>query len=319
MPESDTRPSAGMVMIARLDHLRQHPSVFRSLTGLPLGVFDDLVADVLPTLADADFARRDRPERDRAVGAGHPFGLDPADQLLLAVVWLRVYPTHAVLGYLFGVSESATRRTLDRVVPILAQAGKDTMRMPDPGKHARRKLPALLKDTPGLAVLVDTFEQPTHRPKRRQRAYYSGKKKRHTLKAQVGVDEETGRVVHVPPSVPGPTADLKLLKRSRLLGCLPKGVGVIGDKASIGAADLRRGVECATPRRKPRGQPRPPADRRYNRAVSRRRIGVEHTIRRLRVFQALTQVNRHGRKRHEHRVRAVAGLVNRMIDARTVA
>jgi hypothetical protein len=58
---------------------------------------------------------------------------------------------------------------------------------------------------------------------------------------------------------------------------------------------------------------------RYNRAVSRRRIVVEHTIRRLRVFQALTQVNRHGRKRHEVRVRAVAGLVNRMIDARRAA
>lgn len=303
-------------MIARLDRLRQHSSVFRSLTGLSIRVFDDLAADVLPTLDTAEFARRDRPDRDRAVGAGHPFALGPADQLLLTVVWLRVYPTHAVLAYLFGVSESAARRTLGRVLPVLAAAGKDTMRMPDPGKHARRNLPAVLKETPGLAVLVDSFEQPTHRPKRRQRAYYSGKKKRHTLKSQLAVDEETGRVVHVPPSVPGPTADLNLLKRSRLLGCLPKGVGVIGDKAYIGAGDLRPGVVCATPRRKPRKKPHPPEDRRYNRAVSRRRIGVEHTIRRLRVFQALTQVNRHGRKKHEHRVRAVAGLVNRLIDAR---
>jgi hypothetical protein len=303
-------------MIARLERLRQHPAVFRSLTGLSVGVFDDLAADVLPALDDAGFARRDRPDRDRAVGAGHPFALGPADRLLLAVVWLRVYPTHAVLGYLFGVSESAARRTPGWVLPVLAAAGKDTMRMPDPGKHARRNLPALLTDTPALAVPVDTFEQPTHRPKRRQRAYYSGKKKRHTLKAQVGVDEETGRVVHVPPSAPGPTADLNLLRRSRLLGCLPKGVGVIGDKAYIGAADLRPGVACVTPRRKPRKKPHPPENRRYNRAVSRRRIGVEHTIRRLRVFQALTQVNRHGRTKHEHRVRAVAGLVNRLIDAR---
>ena len=303
-------------MIARLNRLRQHPSVFRSLTGLSIRLFDDLAADVLPALGDAEFARRDRPDRERVVGAGHPFALGPADQLLLAVVWLRVYPTHAVLAYLFGVSESAARRTLGRVLPVLAAAGKDTMRMPDPGKHARRDLPALLTDTPTLAVLVDTFEQPTHRPKRRQRAYDSGKKKRHTLKAQVGVDEETGRVVRVPPSVPGPTADRNLLKRSRLLGCLPKGVGLIGDKAYIGATGIRPGVVCATPRRKPRKKPSPPEDRRYNRAVSRRRIGVEHTIRRLRVFQALTQVNRHGRKKHEHRVRAVAGLVNRLIDAR---
>jgi hypothetical protein len=107
-----------------------------------------------------------------------------------------------VLAYLFGVSETAARRTLGRVLPVLA-AGRDTMRTPDPGKHARRNLPALLRDAPGRAVLVDTFEQPTHRPKRRQRAYYSGKKKRHTLKSQLGVDEESGRVVHVPPSAPG--------------------------------------------------------------------------------------------------------------------
>ena len=303
-------------MIARLDRLRQHPSVFRSLTGLSVGVFDDLAADVLPAADEAEFARQSRPDRDRAVGAGHPSGLGPADQVLLAVVWLRIYPTHAVLGYLFGVSETAARRTLGRVLPVLAKAGKDTMRMPDPGKHARRNLPALLKDTPGLAVLVDTFEQPTHRPKRRQRAYYSGKKRRHTVKSQLGVDEESGRVVHVPPSAPGPTADLKLLAKSRLLGCLPKGVGLVGDTAYLGAAKVRPGVACATPRRKPRGKPRPPADRRYNRAVSRRRVVVEHTIRRVRVFQALTQVNRHGRKKHEQRVRAVAGLVNRMIDAR---
>jgi hypothetical protein len=306
-------------MIARLDRLRQHPAVFRSLTGVTVGVFDDLAADVLPALADAEFARRDRPGRGRAVGAGHPFGLCPNDQVLLAVVWLRVYPTRAVLAYLFGVSESAARRTLGRVLPALAEAGKDTMRMPDPGKHARRNLPALVKGTPGLAVLVDTFEQPTHRPRRRQRAYYSGKKKRHTLKSQVGVDEESGRVVRVPPSAPGPTADITLLRRSRLLGRLPKGVGLIGDTAYLGAASLRTGVTCATPRRKPRGKPRPASDRRYNRAVSRRRVTVEHTIRRLRVFQALTQVNRHGRKKHEHRVRAAAGLVNRMIDARPTA
>ena len=42
-------------------------------------------------------------------------------------------------------------------------------------------------ETPALAVLVDTFEQPVQRPKDRAEAdtYYSGKKKRHTLKSQV--------------------------------------------------------------------------------------------------------------------------------------
>ncbi len=225
-------------MIACLARLRKHPAVFRSLTGLTPDVFDALLADVLPALDDADFARHDRPNRDRAVGAGRTPGLEPPDRIRLAVVWLRVYPTYAVLGYLFGVSESAARRLAGWSLPVLAAAGKDTMRMPDPGRHHRRDLPAVRKHTPGLTVLVDSFEQPTHRPKRRQRAYYSGKKKAHTLKSQVGVDEVSGRFVDVSDSVPGPWADIKLLKKSRLLRRLPAGVGGIGDLAYVGIADL---------------------------------------------------------------------------------
>jgi hypothetical protein len=67
------------------------------------------------------------------------------------------------------------------------------MRLPDPGRGQRRGLPALLRGTPELAVIVDTFEQRTQWPKRRQRAWYSGKKKAHTVKGQVAVDED-GRV-----------------------------------------------------------------------------------------------------------------------------
>ena len=149
-------------MIARYAGLRRHPAAFRALTGLTVSQFDGLWVEVAPRLLEAERKRLTRPDRKRQIGAGHPFALGPADQLLLTVVWLRAYPTHAVLAYLFGVPESAARRTLGRVLPLLAAAGKDTMRMPDPGKHARRNLPALLEDTPGLAVLVDTLEQPTN-------------------------------------------------------------------------------------------------------------------------------------------------------------
>src|SRR6476620_10555426 len=201
-------------MIARLDHLRTHPSVFRHLTGLTVAAFDALAADVVPAVVAAHRKTLDRPDRQRAIGAGGEFGLASTDQVLLTVVWLRQYPTQEVLGFLFGGSDSTALRAVRRCLPALEQAGKDTMRMPDPGPGRRKKLPALLADTPGLAVVIDTFEQRTHRPKRRQRAYDSGKKKAHTLKSQVGVDEETGRFADVADSRPGPWADLKVLKRS---------------------------------------------------------------------------------------------------------
>jgi hypothetical protein len=304
-------------MIARLDALKTHPSVFRHLTGLTVPAFDALAADVVPAVEAAHRQSLDRPDRERAIGAGGAFGLTTTDQVLLTVVWLRQYPTQEVLGFLFGVSDSTALRAVRRCLPALEQAGRDTMRMPDPGPGRRRRLPALLADTPGLAVVIDTFEQRTHRPKRRQRAYYSGKKKAHTLKSQVGVDEETGRVVDVSDSVPGPWADITLLKKSRLLKRLPDGVGGIGDLAYVGIAALHPAGLGAAPRRKPRGKDRPPEDRRYNRAFSRRRIVVEHAIGRLRRFRSLSHVNRHRRKGHAARVRAVAGLVNRMLPAPT--
>ena len=298
-----------------MDNLRKHPAVFRHLTGITVEVFDTLADVVVPAVEAAHQKTLERPDRQRAIGGGDDFDLPLIDHVLATIVWLRQYPTQEVLGFLFGVWDSTARRAVERCLPVLEQAGKDTMRMPDPGRGRRKKLPALLKGTPGLAVVIDSFEQRTQRPKRRQRAYYSGKKKAHTLKSQVAVDEQSGRIVDVSDSVPGRWADIKLLKKSRLLTRLPEGVGGIGDLGYVGIGELHPAGLGASPRRKPRGKERPPEDRKYNRAFSRRRIIVEHGIGRLRRFAAVSHVNRHRRKGHAVRVRAIAGLVNRMRDA----
>ncbi len=300
-------------MILRYERLQRFPTVFKSMTGLRAPQFDDLVTDVLPRFHATEFARLNRPDRTRAVGGGPDFELDPRNQILLTVVWLRVYPIHEVLAYLFGVSDSTVSRTIARVLPLLEASGQDTMRMPDPGRKRRRSLDALLSDTPDLAVVIDSFEQPVQRPQDRKLAdsYYSGKKKRHTLKSQVAVDEETGQVVDIPESTRGPTADLKLLDESKLLERLPEGVGGIGDLAYVGIDKLHPEGLGAAPRRKPRGKERPAEDVCYNRAFSKRRIVVEHTIGRMRRYQSVTQLDRNHRQHHTARVRAVAGLVNR--------
>ena len=142
---------------------------------------------------------------------------------------------------------------------------------------------------------------------------HSGKKKQHTLKSQLAVDEE-GRIVDVAASVRGPTADLTLLEQSGLLERLPPGVGGLGDLAYVGIAALHPAGVGAAPRRKPRGRPRPPEDILYNTAFSRRRIVVEHSIGWARRFQSLSQTDRNHRRGHTARVCAVAGLINRRLD-----
>jgi len=284
------------------------------MTGLTVAEFDALVHDLLPVFTAREHQRLSRPDRQRAIGGGTAFALKPREQFLLTVIWLRRSPMHEVLGFLFGVTYPTVGRVIARVLPVLEAAGRDTMRLPDPGKNHRRTLDALLADTPQLAVISDTVEQPVQRPKDRAHAdtYYSGKKKQHTHKTQIAVDETSGRIVDISATVRGPVADLALLKASGLLARLPPGVGSLGDLAYVGMAGLHPQGLGATPRRKPRGKARPAEDVAYNRAFARRRITVEHTLGRMRCFQAVTQRDRHHRQ-HTGRVGAVAGLVNRCL------
>ncbi len=192
------------------------------------------------------------------------------------------------------------------------------MRMPDPGRKRRPGLDQLLEAMPDIIVVIDSFEQKVQRPpdKDEQKRYYSGKKKQHTLKSQVAVDEQTGMVVDVSDSVPGPTADIKLLEQSGLLPRLPEGVGGMGDLGYTGIDKLH--PLGAAPRRKPRGKDRPPEDVLYNTAFSQRRIIVENSIGRMRRYQSITQADRHHRQSHTARVVAIAGLINRQIRHRLV-
>jgi hypothetical protein len=303
-------------MLTRYSRLIRHPVVFKALTGLTRAQFDAVYDDFAPRFTAAEHQRLSRPDRRRAIGGGHPFELSQRDQLLLTVVWLRRYPINAVLGYLFGVEETTALRTVHRVLPVLEAAGLDTMRLPDPGKWKRSALDDLLRETPALALIVDTFEQRVQRPCDRAEAdqHYSGKQKQHTLKVQVAITEQ-GRIADLPPSCRGPTADITLLKESGLADRLPPGVGLLGDLAYVGLAALHPTGLGATPRRKPRGKPRPAEDAAYNTAFARRRVPVEHTIGRIRCYRALADADRHHRQHHTERARAVAGLVNRCLAA----
>lgn len=151
-----------------LRSLRRHPAVFKALTGLSVAVFDELLSEALPALESAERARLSRPNRVRAIGGGHPYALAPAEQVLAAVIWLRIYPTDRVLGWLFGIEETSVRRLRGRVAPVLIALGDASLGLPDPGP--RRDQAAVLALAPELAVIVDTDEQPGPLPKGRAAA-----------------------------------------------------------------------------------------------------------------------------------------------------
>ena len=157
-----------------------------------------------------------------------------------------------------------------------------------------------------------------------QKPYYSGKKKCHTLKTQLGVRPD-GTIVAVSASVPGANAafrpgganhDLTLLRQTGLLDQLDTDEAAMMDKGYDGITKDYPTTTLYLPFKARRDHPLTDEQKAYNRFLSHYRIVVEHTNAQLNVFQVLVQTYRHCRHHHGQIVRIVAGLVNRRIAQR---
>ena len=76
----------------------------------------------------------------------------------------------------------------------------------------KKDLKTILASCPGLEFIIDGVERAIRRPKDNieQKAKYSGKKKRHTVKNNVLTDKRTGKIKGLSATVEGKIHDKKL-------------------------------------------------------------------------------------------------------------
>jgi len=305
------------------ESLARYPSAFRSLTGMTPAEFDSLLTAFRAAqqrLRAQQATTRTGKARRRAAGAGHPFRHDDRHRLLMALVWLRVYPTYELLGFYFGLHKRNAHLNVRAVLDVLDTL--DDFPFDRPG-HDRRPLsaPAQVMDAfPQVRLVIDGKEQRVQRPQGSfdaQKPYYSGKKKAHTVKNQIAVDP-SGVIESVSASVPGgATHDVTLLRQTGLLDRLAGGGGAMVDKGYVGIDKDYPDVPLVIPFKARRNHPLTEEQQAYNRVVARYRIVVEHTLAQLNRFTVLRQVfrgrhPRHGTA-HSQVVRLVARLVNRRL------
>jgi hypothetical protein len=288
--------------MSHTDRLRKAPEAFRRLTGITPAAFDRLLAQLTPLYEQADARRKARPGRKRKPGGGRKHSLDLTDRLLMLLIYYRTYVTHAFLGFLFGLDDSAVGRNINPLQPLLAGIFRIPERRVELAEDEIREL------------FFDATERPTRRPKRGQREFYSGKKKRHTIKAQVvvvrkrkppgpGAKPRRLRIAAVSESHPGSVHDKKVYDATRVVA--PPGVKRTGDTAYIGT-----GLE--TPTRKPRGGELTDCQKAGNRRSSRRRVAAEHGIGKMKVWRVISERYRNLVSKHTLVMKNVAGLHNLM-------
>ena len=139
---------------------------------------------------------------------------------------------------------------------------------------------------------------------RSQRAHYSGKKKRHTLKTEYIVTAD-GRIAAVSPSHPGSHHDLTIRRTGPPL---PKAARTYVDSAYQGYDKEHPSLDV--PYKKPKGGELTSEEKEYNRALSSFRVRVEHQIGRTKRFRIAGDRFRNPLATHHTKTSIIAGLVN---------
>lgn len=260
-----------------------HKRQFRYLTGVAPDIF-------------LQMAERLRPLWERCClgknRAGRPWGVGGLeDHLLVMLILYRCHITQDFLGLLYGVDKATICRSLRRIEPLARRA-----------LGVKRAIRVTADEA--QALLIDATEQPVQRPERNQKHWYSGKKKRHSIKNEI-VTTEKGRIVSVSLSAPGTVHDITIRRRGPPL---PKNAHAYADSGYQGYQEDHPAIDM--PYKKTKKRKLTKEEKQYNHALSRFRVRVEHTIGRMKRFRILADRFRYPRTRHTVKFSIIAGITN---------
>lgn len=264
--------------------LKNKPRTLRSLTGFNPKEFEAL----LPSFATAweAFATEtfERPDRQRARGAGRKENLKQIeDKLLFILFYYRQYPTQEAQGFFFAISQAQANAWIHRLSGILNQALGYELALPE---RRAANIESVLSACPSLEFIIDGTERPINRPKDKddQKDYYSGKKKQHTVKNNV-ITERGGKVMYLSGTYPGKRHDKRIADEEGYR--FPAGSKLLQDTGFQGYAP--EGATVIQPKKKPRGGQLTPDEKLVNQAISSLRVEVEHQIGGVKRCQILVQ------------------------------
>ncbi len=293
--------------------LSKRPETFRSFTGFEVPEFDSLRSKIGPKYEEYERKRLSRRRRKREVGAGRPFKLSLDDRLLMLLFYYRTYVTSILLGFIFNLDQSNVLKDIRILEPLVKESIPLPRKLHQMARRARTP-EEVEKFFPGFRAFIDATEQEIPRPKdsRKRKSHYSGKRKRHTVKTQLTVNGK-GLIMQRTNHARGRRHDYDVFKGNRPK--LPDGVrpgvdlGYDGIQRDFPELDAiipfkRRGG------RNKKGGKLTPEQKRFNGALSKARVVVEHTISRMKKFRIMGEEFRNRLKRYDLMTSIVSGLVN---------
>jgi DDE superfamily endonuclease/Helix-turn-helix of DDE superfamily endonuclease len=297
--------------------LSKKPLLFKSFTaGLTVQEFDDIYDKEITKRYNTHENKRlsKRKARERSIGAGRHFKRNVKDRFLMLLVYYRLYITYTLVGFLFDLDQSNVCRNIQKIERLIRKCTPIPQKIYSITKRLRT-VDEVEQYFPGFLAFIDSTEQQIPRPvdNRRRDAYYSGKKKRHTVKTQLMVNNH-GCIIHKTNHKKGARHDYNIYKKNHPV--IPKEVVNVVDLGYLGIEKDFPQQLSALPCKKKRNQKElSDEEKEHNKIHSKKRIVIEHTICRLKKYRILADIFRNNLRKYNKVSDIVSGLVNyRIMD-----
>jgi hypothetical protein len=192
--------------------LKDKPRDFLAATSLTLAEFQQLLPafqGAYETLYPPALTRAGKPRQRRAGGGAKGALHSVEDKLLFILVYQKTNPLQTMHALQFNLSQPQANYWIHQLLPVLQEALAALGFAPERDASRLATSPLLCAGAPAGAI--DGTERRRQRPTNaeRQKEHYSGKKKTHTDKNILLVNEITRKVAYLGPTVVGKTHDKK--------------------------------------------------------------------------------------------------------------
>lgn len=269
-------------------YLTRRSELFSIVTGFTLPQFRKLHEKFEIVYRQKEYERIPEKKRKRKVGGGRKSDLGHIDgKLFFILFYYRNYPTLRFAQVLFEIEDSA----IHRWVVFLSLVLKETLgyEIPLPIRQMRNYTD-LYEIYPELEeYIVDGTDRPYRRSKdnKTQEIYYSGKKKRHTIKNQIFINPHNKKIIYVTETLPGSVHDKTAVEEDEVLNHAPKSSKGMGDLGYEGIKKDYSWLRFVIPLKKKKGKERTDGEKQTNKTISSIRVRIEHVIGKLKINRIL--------------------------------
>ena len=259
-------------MTINYDKLSQNSTKFLALTGYTVEEFQALLPNFQVQFDKYVSAKTlDGKNRTRQYSEYKNAPLPTiADKLLFILIYLKQGETQELHATLFGMHQSDANVWIHCLHPILNEALADLGELPE------RDAKTFSLGIQDVGVYFhDGTERPIPRPKNaeKQKEFYSGKKKRHTVK-NILIIGALCKIILLTITCEGKKHDKKIADESKY--SFPEGSQLYQDTGFQGFTIA--GITIIQPIKKPRGKELTQENKENNRLISQIRIRIEHAI-----------------------------------------